>query len=115
MMEEFNGNRRMIEAMLANLIHMQEELAVEIRSRLTGIEDGVHLLSRAQVSQEAYSTADFARLVDRDVYTVREWCRLERIRATKRQCGRGNSPEWMISHDELMRYRREGLLLHRRA
>ena len=33
-----------------------------------------------------------------------------RIRAEKRQSGRGKHCDWVIAHDELLRYRREGLL-----
>ena len=60
--------------------------------------------------QEAYSTEMFAQIVDKSEYTVREWCRHGRLRATKRPSGRGNTKEWSISHAELERYRNEGLL-----
>lgn len=43
-------------------------------------------------------------------FTVREWCRLGRIRAEKGQSGRGAFPAWVIAHQELLRYQREGLL-----
>lgn len=58
----------------------------------------------------AYTTAEFATLVRRNEYTVREWCRLGRVHATKRACGRGCSQEWSLSHDELVRYQTDGLL-----
>ena len=51
-----------------------------------------------------------AAIVERSPYSVREWCRLGRVRAEKRRCGRGTSKEWMISHEELTRIRNEGLL-----
>ena len=60
--------------------------------------------------QDHYSTADTARILGRDPYTVRQWCRFDRVRAEKRQSGRGRSREWMISHSELMRIKAEGLL-----
>ncbi|MBS0204434.1 MAG: helix-turn-helix domain-containing protein [Planctomycetes bacterium] len=60
--------------------------------------------------QKFYSTADVAKILSKAEFTVREWCRHQRIRAEKRPCGRGNSKEWMISHDELERVQAEGLL-----
>ena len=41
---------------------------------------------------------------------MREWCRNRRIKAEKRECGRGRSREWVISHDEVKRIQNEGLL-----
>jgi hypothetical protein len=54
-------------------------------------------------------TADIAALLGEAEFTVREWCRLGRINAEKRPCGRGNAQEWMISHEELERIRAKGL------
>jgi hypothetical protein len=88
-----------------------------IHERLTGIEDRLarlettlEVLSRHQIVQAAYSTEQFAHLVGKAEYTVREWCRLGRIKAEKRPCGRGYSLEWSIPHAELERYRSYGLL-----
>lgn len=39
------------------------------------------------------------------------WARLGRINAEKRNNGRGPFRSWVVSHAELLRYRREGLLL----
>ena len=41
---------------------------------------------------------------------VREWCRLGRIRASKKAHTCGAHPEWLIGRDELQRIRSEGLL-----
>jgi hypothetical protein len=41
---------------------------------------------------------------------VREWCRLGRVAASERACGRGKFQEWIVSHEELTRLRNEGLL-----
>ena len=48
-------------------------------------------------------------------FTTREWCRHGRIRAEKRHSGRGKHCDWVIAHDEMLRYRREGLLPNRRG
>jgi hypothetical protein len=60
--------------------------------------------------KEWYSTAEVAKLLDKAEFTVREWCRLGRVKAQKKKCGRGIASEWMISHAELTRVRNEGLL-----
>jgi hypothetical protein len=54
--------------------------------------------------------AGTAQILGRAEFTVREWCRLGRVWASKRQCGRGNAKEWIISHEELTRIQNEGLL-----
>jgi transposase len=81
----------------------------QIVERLDRIEDQLRRLLQERVVQKFYSTADAARLLGKAEFTVREWCRLGRIRAEKRSCGRGNAQEWMISHEELERIRAEGL------
>ena len=81
-----------------------------IAQRLERIEDALQRLLRERIVQKFYSTADAARLLNKAEFTVREWCRLGRVRADKRPCGRGSSLEWMISHDELERIQAEGLL-----
>ena len=57
-----------------------------------------------------YSTAEVATILARSIYTVREWCRENRVHAEKRPCGRGSSNEWVISHEEITRIQNEGLL-----
>ncbi|MAT73486.1 MAG: hypothetical protein CMJ58_28725 [Planctomycetaceae bacterium] len=65
---------------------------------------------QGQSSKESYSTQEIASILGRKPYTVREWCRLRRINATKAMCGRGCEEEWRVSHDELVRIQNEGLL-----
>ena len=60
--------------------------------------------------KEWYSTAEVAAILGRAEFTVREWCRLGRVRAEKKKCGRGPASEWIVSHEELTRVRNEGLL-----
>ena len=82
----------------------------EILDRLERIEQTLSSLLDQRTAQEYYSTAEVARILGKAEFTVREWCRLGRIWAEKRQCGRGNSKEWSISHEELTRIQNEGLL-----
>jgi hypothetical protein len=60
--------------------------------------------------QEWYSVDQFAELVKREPFTVREWCRLGRIQARKKGSGRGRNQAWAIPHTELYRLERDGLL-----
>jgi predicted site-specific integrase-resolvase len=78
-------------------------------TRLDRIEQMLAALVERQVAKDWYTTEEFARLVGKAEFTVREWCRLGRIRAEKRRSGRGAFPAWVVSHDELLRYQRDGL------
>lgn len=91
------------------LIDVREVLD-SLCNRLDRIEDSLRRLMVTRQVQDAYSTADVARLLGKAEFTVREWCRLGRIHAEKRPCGRGNSREWMITRHELERIQAEGLL-----
>lgn len=82
----------------------------QIAERLDRIESTLQQLVAQKTVQEYYSTTDLAKIVKRSEFTVREWCRMGRIEADKRPCGRGRSQEWMIPHDELLRFQCEGLL-----
>ncbi len=71
------------------------------------------ILDREQV-REWYDISQFAALVGKAEFTVREWCRNARLHAQKRSSGRGAHPAWVVSHEELLRFQREGLLPIRR-
>lgn len=89
------------------------QVAVELLRRMACIEKQLNaVLERVNAGppQEYYSTADVADLLGKTEYTVREWARAGRVLAEKRATGRGRSREWMISHEELMRIKSEGLL-----
>jgi hypothetical protein len=73
----------------------------------------VSLVERDRV-REFYSVEEFSRIVDRAEFTCREWCRNGRIHAEKKESGRGAHASWAISHTELLRFQREGLLSARR-
>ncbi len=79
-------------------------------NRLDRIEDSLRVLLQQKTVQQSYSTADAARILGKAEFTIREWCRHGRVRATKRASGRGRSLEWMIPHEELQRIQSEGLL-----
>ena len=76
----------------------------QLYERLDRIEDVLRRLLQERTVQEYYSTSAVAQQLGKAEFTVREWCRLGRIRAEKRRCGRGHALEWME------RIRSEGLL-----
>ncbi len=85
-----------------------------VLGRLDRIEGTLAELLRQRVAKDWYSTAEAAAVLGKAEFTVREWCRHGRIHAEKRHSGRGAYPAWVISHQELQRYQREGLLPIRR-
>lgn len=80
-----------------------------LEERLTRIEAMLAVLVEGQQVRQWYSVEEFARLVGRSAFTCRQWCRLGRIQAEKKHSGRGAHAAWAISHNELLRYQREGL------
>ncbi len=81
-----------------------------VEDRLSNIESLLLVLVERQQVREWYEVEQFAVLVGKAPFTVREWCRLGRLKAEKRRSGRGAHPQWVISHAERERYEREGLL-----
>ena len=81
-----------------------------VEDRLDGIERLLRSLVEREQVRQWYCVDEFARVVGRSEFTCREWCRLGRVAAEKRASGRGKHMAWVISHHELMRYQREGLL-----
>jgi hypothetical protein len=87
--------------------------AVEVElvlQRLERIETTLAELLQQRTVKDWYSTDEVAAILGKAPFTVRQWCRLGRVRAKKRPCGRGLSAEWMIAHEELQRIQNEGLL-----
>ncbi len=78
--------------------------------RLEHIEGMLSDLIERQQVREWYSVEEFASIVGRSEFTCREYCRLGRLKANKRGHGAGQYKTWAISHDELLRFQREGLL-----
>ena len=85
-------------------------LAARMDSIETFLEEIHSMLANRQPQKDWYTVRELAELLDRSEFTVREWCRLERVNADKRACGRGNSAEWIVSAEELKRIQNEGLL-----
>jgi hypothetical protein len=86
-----------------------------VEERLEKIEAMLVVLVERQQVREWYSIEEFARLAGRSEFTCREWCRHGRVNAEKKDSGRGAYASWVISHTELLRFQREGLLPARRA
>jgi hypothetical protein len=86
-----------------------------IDDRLDHIEAMLGILIERQAVKEFYEIEEFARLVDREPFTCREWARHGRIRAEKKLSGRGAHARWVVPHAELLRYQKEGLLPIRRC
>lgn len=82
----------------------------ELHEPLTRIESKIDALRSVRTARTFYTTVEFAELVGKAEFTVREWCRYKRIHAEKQPCGRGDSKSWKISHEELLRYQNDGLL-----
>ena len=61
------------------------------------------LLKNADTLKDWYTVKEVAEILERSEFTVREWARLGRIFASKRECVRGNSKEWIVSAEELKR------------
>lgn len=81
-----------------------------LEERLEKIEAMLVVLVDRQTAREWYSVEAFAKQVARAPFTVRSWCRDGRVNAEKAMSGRGGFQQWALSHSELLRYQREGLL-----
>jgi hypothetical protein len=87
---------------------------MNVEDRLDKIEKLLLVLVERQQAREWYTVEEFARIVRRAPFTVRQWANTGRIVASKKESGRGAHASWAISHGELLRFQREGLLPVRR-
>jgi hypothetical protein len=60
-----------------------------IDTRLTNIESALKQLLERQTVKDWYTTEEFARIVGKAEFTIREHCRHGRIAAAKKGSGRG--------------------------
>jgi len=74
------------------------------------VEAALTLLVKERTVKDWYSTEEVSQILGKAEFTVREWCRHGRMKAEKRRSGRGPHPAWVISHTEVLRYQREGLI-----
>lgn len=88
---------------------------MSLEDRLDRIEQLLTCLVERQTVKDFYEVEEFARIVGKSCFTCREWCRLGRVRADKKLSGRGAYARWVVSHAELLRYQREGLLPFQRT
>jgi hypothetical protein len=82
----------------------------QVLERLDRLEALLGDLLRQRVPKAFYTTEEAAAILGKAKFTVREWCRLGRVRCRKKNTGRGKHQEWVIAHEELLRIQREGLL-----
>jgi hypothetical protein len=81
-----------------------------VLERLAKLEAMLGDVLRARAAKDWYSVEEVAQVLGRARFTVREWCRLGRVRCRKKNTGRGKHQEWVLSHEEVLRIQREGLL-----
>jgi excisionase family DNA binding protein len=93
---------------------MTIDMVPGLTARLSGIEamlaQILASLAAPKVPRESYTVEEVAEMLNRNPYTVREWCREGRINAAKRPEKRGGAELWNVSADEVARYKDEGLL-----
>ena len=85
----------------------REEVLEELVKRL---ERMIEALVQAGIGKKYYTVDEFAELVDRAPFTVRQWCNFGQIRAERSMTRTGLSNKWTISAEEYVRFQREGLL-----
>lgn len=81
-----------------------------LKQQLDTMQGMLEALLQAKPTKEAYTSSEAARVLGKQPFTVREWCRLGRVNAVKRASGRGAASEWLISRVELERIANYGLL-----
>jgi len=95
------------------LSDLKEQMG-HIESRQNELRDLLSkLLDRLETQKprkSAYTVAETAELLGKRPFTVRQWCRNNRVNARKRPVGRGATNEWEVSAEEIERIRNHGLL-----
>jgi hypothetical protein len=107
-------NELQIDVALTPILERLEEMR-DLKESLKTIEDAVARIDRGldrgdRAPQRWFKVKEVAATLNRDEFTVREWCRLGRIVAKNRGEKRGRHFTWPVAANELERYRNEGLL-----
>lgn len=105
-MSRIAGFRDAIAAMMQALLRIEERVA----NSESMVREVHETIKSQRPTKEWYVVAELSQLLGKAEFTVREWCRLGRVHAEKRECGRGNSQEWIVSHEEFLRIQNHGLL-----
>lgn len=92
---------------LVKVIELQQKRVNNLETLVIDLRETI---AAKKTIKESYTTIEVAKILGKKPYTVREWCRLQRINAFKAMCGRGCEEEWRVSHEELERIQNEGLL-----
>lgn len=92
---------------LVKVIELQQQRVNSLETLVVDLRDTI---AAKKTIKESYTTIEVAKILGKKPYTVREWCRLQRINAFKAMCGRGCEEEWRVSHEELERIQNDGLL-----
>ena len=71
-----------------------------LEQRLEKIEAMLLVLVECNQLRQWYSTGEFAQSVGKAEFTIREYCRLGRLRAQKRQSGRGAHEVRIVATDD---------------
>ncbi|WP_020469592.1 MerR family transcriptional regulator [Zavarzinella formosa] len=82
----------------------------ELKTWMDRVEQMLAVLVQRQTVKDFYTIEEFAILAGKAEFTVRNWARMGRISAEKKGSGRGAYQSWVVSHQELERFRRDGLL-----
>jgi hypothetical protein len=96
-----------------NIDDLTPQLERMLIPRLERIETILNGLVARETVKDYYSTEELARILGKSEFTVREYCRLGRLNSAKRRSGRGRFCSWVVSHAEVQRYQREGLIPQR--
>lgn len=79
----------------------------DVMAKLEAIEQQIAAYLRPKAH---YTIAEAAVLLHKTEYTVREYCRLGALQATKTNLGCGQHRQWRITAEELARFQQLGKL-----